>query len=65
MKTMSKYLILIFLFILIILTACVAENDDEQKEYVKCTSVCASVLGDDFVTMELCRQECEKKSLEK
>lgn len=56
--------LMLFLIILVIFSAGCSENVPKQEDYEKCTSVCASVLGDDFVTMELCRQDCEKRFLE-
>jgi quinol-cytochrome oxidoreductase complex cytochrome b subunit len=53
---------IIFIFMLLVLGACGMETK-QQQEYRKCISVCAAVLSDDFVTLELCRQECGKKFL--
>ena len=60
---MNKIAILFIVFILILSTGCVDEDAKKQEEYEKCTSVCASVLEEDFVTMELCRRECEEEFL--
>jgi len=63
MRMMTKLLFLIFL-LSILLTSCSGENSEFQLEYEKCNAVCAAVLSDDFVTLELCREECSKKFLE-
>ena len=63
MINMNKIAILFILFILVLSTSCVNEEVNKQEEYEKCTSVCASVLEEDFVTMELCRRECEEEFL--
>ena len=36
---------------------------DLEVEYNKCTAVCSSVLEEDFVTMNLCVDECREKFL--
>ncbi|MBS3131105.1 hypothetical protein J4212_01615 [Candidatus Woesearchaeota archaeon] len=62
----SKFQIIsVFLLVLssFILSSCSAESE-KQKEYSKCTSVCSSVLGNDYVTLDLCRKECRIKFLE-
>ncbi|MFC2016499.1 hypothetical protein ACFLUF_02170 [Chloroflexota bacterium] len=64
MAKMNKVVILSIMIILIFSASCVNENTPKQKEYEKCTSVCASVLSDDFVTLELCRRECKKEFLD-
>ncbi len=56
----NKVIILFFVIILIVSSGCV-DRDMQQEEYNKCTSVCASVLEDDFVTMKLCVDECQKE----
>lgn len=62
---MKKTIITLFLIGLILITSCTNEIDsDKSKEYNKCTAICASVLSEDFITLELCRQECNKKFLE-
>ena len=62
---MKKELVVILLFLLLtlFLSGC-TEKTDAQQEYDKCTSVCASVVEDDFVTLEICREECKKQFLE-
>ncbi len=64
MVKMNKIIILFALILLILSTSCVNEDVNKQEEYEKCTSVCASVLSDDFVTLELCRRECKEKFLD-
>lgn len=65
MVKINKIAILFALIILILsIISCVNENTQKQQEYEKCASVCASVLEDDFVTMKLCMDECQKKFLE-
>ena len=61
MKKVNSLFLVSILF-LIVLTGCSTE-EAVQEEYVKCTAVCSSVLEDDFVTMELCREECKEKFL--
>ena len=63
MTRLNKIIIFILLISLIFITNC-SNNIDYQEEYEKCTSVCASVLEDDFVTMKLCMDECKEKFLE-
>ncbi len=62
-----KKIILILLLIIILTASCTKdiEVDENEADYGKCTSVCSSVLGDDFTTMELCRKECKAKFLER
>ena len=62
MKKLSK-IILIFVIILIFPTGCIDQDAKNQEEYNKCTSVCASVLEEDFVTLKLCMDECKEKFL--
>lgn len=64
MAKMNKVFLISLMIILIISSGCSNIEVDKRKEYEKCTSVCSSVLSDDFVTMELCRQECKKEFLE-
>jgi len=59
-----KFLFLGLLLVLVLVSACSEEKTSIQIEYEKCTAVCAAVLGDDFVTLGLCREECAKKFLE-
>jgi len=58
---MNKIIFIIFVFILLFSYGC-ADQEVKQKQYNKCTAVCAAVVEDDFVTLELCREECKKKS---
>ena len=64
MMKMNKTIVMFALIILLFSTSCVNEDAQKQEEYEKCNSVCASVLTDDFVTLELCRRECREKFLE-
>jgi len=59
MTRLNNTIILLLLIILIFSIGCT--NRDAQNEYNKCTSVCASVLEEDFVTMKLCVDECKDK----
>ena len=59
-----KKIILILLILSLLITGCTDIETEKRKEYEKCTSVCSSVLSEDFVTLELCRQECKEKFLE-
>ena len=59
-----RKIILILLILSLLITSCIDTETEKGKEYEKCTSVCSSVLSEDFVTLELCRQECKKKFLE-
>ena len=62
---MKKIIITIFLIGILFIASCITNTEaDKREEYNKCTAVCSSVLGEDFVTLELCRQECSKKFLE-
>jgi hypothetical protein len=47
--------------LIIVLAGCNAKETDIQQEYNKCTSVCSSTLEDDFVTLDLCMEECKKE----
>ena len=57
--------ILIFLMVLFLVIALVGCNDvtEDKKAYKKCTSVCASVLGEDYTTLYLCNEECKNEFL--
>ena len=63
---MGKLINIIFLmFIVLVFTSgCDTIETNPQQEYNKCTAVCTAVLGEDFITLELCRQECSEKFLE-
>ena len=56
-------IIIFLIFVLLISTAC-SNQTEEQKDYNKCTAVCSAVVGDDFVDLDLCVQECRKQFLE-
>ena len=60
---MDKIIFVIFVLILLFSTGCQTKEAEPQEEYHKCTSVCASVLGEDFVIMKLCMDECQEKFL--
>jgi len=64
MVRLGNFFILFFIIALLFTLGCSNNETKPQKEYEKCTSVCASVLEDDFVTMELCRRECKEKFLD-
>ena len=64
MARLNKIILFSFFIILIFINGCYNGDVDAQNEYEKCTSVCASVLEEDFVTMKLCMDECEEKFLE-
>ena len=61
---MKRAIFIFLILFLLVIAGCVNKESQESKEYEKCTSVCSSVLSEDFVTLELCRQECKKKFLE-
>lgn len=63
MKKLNK-IISLFFIVLIFINGCSNETTDAQKEYNKCTALCTTIVGEDFVTLELCRQECKEKFLE-
>ena len=63
MKKLSKIIFLILIVVLVFTTGCEIETK-QQQEYNKCTSVCASVLGEDFITLQLCMNECKAKFLD-
>ncbi|MDP7457601.1 MAG: hypothetical protein QGH47_02660 [Candidatus Woesearchaeota archaeon] len=68
---------LILILVPILLLGCQSQEDQAQKDYNQCISFCASSLAtepvvpatdfdndqQDFVTIELCRKECEEKFL--
>jgi len=59
-----KRVIFILLVLLLLVSGCADNEDEKIKDYEKCTTICSSVLSEDFVTLELCRQECKEKFLE-
>jgi len=61
MVKMNKLIFIMVIFVLLFSFGCA--SDTKEQDYKKCTSVCVSVLEDDFVTMELCREECKKEFL--
>lgn len=61
MKQMNKIIFIIFIIVLLFTIGCSNNEIGLQKEYNKCTSVCASVLEEDFVTMKLCMDNCKEK----
>lgn len=63
MANAAKIAILFAIILLLFSASCANENSKKQEEYDKCASVCASVLDDDFVAMELCRRECRQEFL--
>ena len=62
MKQMNKIIMFMLLISLVFVSGC-SDNVDFQEEYNKCTAVCASVLEEDFVTMNLCVDECKERFL--
>jgi uncharacterized membrane protein len=60
MKQMNKIIMFMLLVSLVFVSGCDA---DLEVEYNKCTAVCSSVLEEDFVTMNLCVDECREKFL--
>lgn len=61
---MNKIIFVVLAFVLLFSYGCTDNDTQKQEEYNKCTSVCASVLEEDFVTMKLCMDECREKFLE-
>jgi len=59
-----KRAIFILLVLLLLVSGCEDNEDEKMRDYQKCTTICSSVLSEDFVTLELCRQECKEKFLE-
>ena len=64
MKKLINIIFLIFIAVLVFTSGCDKIETKQQQEYNKCTSVCAAVLDDDFVTLKLCMDECKEKFLE-
>lgn len=64
MKILSKLIIIIILILVIASFWLVRQEAERQASYEKCTSVCASVIGDDFVKLKLCMDKCKEKFLE-
>jgi PBP1b-binding outer membrane lipoprotein LpoB len=60
---MKKIIVVLFILSLFV-TGCIGAETEKLEEYDKCNSVCSSVLSEDFVTLELCREECKKKFLD-
>ena len=64
MMNKNKIIIAIFLFLVLFSYGC-SNQTQAQEDYNKCTSVCAATLGgEDFIILELCRQECRDQFLE-
>jgi len=63
MKILSKLIIAIILFLVIASFWLVRQEAERQASYEKCTSVCASVIGDDFAKLKSCMGECKEKFL--
>ncbi len=55
---------MLLLVLSLLIVGCIDTETEKREEYDKCNSVCSSVLSDDFVTLELCREECQKTFLE-
>jgi len=64
MKKLINIIFLIFIVVLVFTAGCEKIETTQQQEYNKCTSVCASVLGEDFITLQLCMDECKAKFLD-
>ncbi len=60
---MRRIILIIFIIGLLFTASCGNIEAGKNGEYKKCTAICSSVLDDDYVTLELCRQECEKEFL--
>ena len=65
MVKVTNLLFILFVLVLLFSTGCADNGVNKQEEYNKCTAVCASVLGEDFVTLKLCMDECKEKFLDK
>jgi len=70
MKKMINSILVIALIGLFLAAGCINDNSDidvvekSKIDYNKCTAVCSAIVGDDFVTLNLCMEECKKKFLE-
>jgi hypothetical protein len=61
---MKRLLLAAFLIILVAMSGCFKDfKEEQQKNYEKCTSICSSVLSEDYVTLHLCNEECKKEFL--
>lgn len=64
MKKLINIIFLIFIAVLVFTAGCENIETKQQQEYNRCTAVCASVLGEDFITLKLCMDECKAKFLD-
>ncbi|MBW2991743.1 hypothetical protein KY345_00815 [Candidatus Woesearchaeota archaeon] len=61
---MRAVIIIAVLILVLVLIGCYGAEKEKMQEYQKCTSVCASVIGEeDYVTLHLCNEECKKEFL--
>ena len=60
---MKRILMFLVVVVLIVLGGCDKEAVEAREAYEKCTSVCASVLSEDYVTLHLCNEECKNEFL--
>lgn len=62
---MKKVFLMVLLIVLLVAGGCSKDTEVEQQtDYEKCTSVCSSVLSEDYVTLHLCNEECRKEFLD-
>lgn len=62
---MKKLILIISIIAILLITSCATDTKvDKNVEYNKCTAICSSVLDEEFVILELCREECKEKFLE-
>ena len=66
-STILLIAVLIGVFIIFILSMDYISEPELKfdDEYRKCTSVCASTLNEEFVTSNLCREQCKKELLKR
>lgn len=61
---MRRFVLVAFLISLIVISGCFRDiKEEKMSDYEKCTSVCSSVLSEDYVTLHLCNEECKKEFL--
>jgi len=57
------FLIVFVVLIVFSLFGCSKTSIEKEQAYEKCTSVCSSVLNEDFVSLHLCNEQCKVEFL--
>ena len=57
--------VILIIVLLVLLVGCENKEVIERQEaYEKCTSICASAVGEDFTVIHICNEDCKKEFLE-